>query len=40
MTTHNEIDRYPYVQVIVLFAGLGSVIGGVLLESILLLMFI
>ena len=39
MKTHNEIDSYPYLQVIVLFAGLGSVIGGVLLESIVLLMF-
>ena len=39
MKTNNELSVYPYLQVIILFAGLGSMIGGLIAELSLLLVF-
>ena len=39
MKTNNNVAAYPYVQVIILFAGLGSVVGGVIAELALLFVF-
>ena len=39
MKTNNNIAAYPYSPVIILFAGLGSVVGGVIAELALLFVF-
>ena len=39
MKTNNELGVYPYLQVIILFAGFGSVVGGVIAELVLLFVF-
>lgn len=39
MKTNNELGAYPYLQVIILFAGFGSLVGGVIAELGLLFVF-
>ena len=39
MKTNNELGAYPYLQVIILFAGFGSLVGGVIAELALLFVF-
>ena len=39
MKTNNNVAAYPYLPVIILFAGLGSVIGGLIAELTLLFIF-
>lgn len=39
MKTNNNVGTYPYLTVIILFAGLGSVVGGVIAELALLFVF-
>ncbi|MGP4970700.1 hypothetical protein [Psychrobacter aquimaris] len=39
MKTNNNVGAYPYLSVIILFAGLGSVAGGVIAELALLFIF-
>ena len=39
MKMNNNVGTYPYLTVIILFAGLGSIIGGVIAELALLLVF-
>ena len=39
MKTNNELGTYPYLQVIILFAGLGSMVGGLVAQLFLLFIF-
>lgn len=39
MKTNNNVAAYPYLSVIILFAGLGSVVGGLIAELALLFVF-
>ena len=39
MKTNNNIGAYPYLSVIILFAGLGSIVGGLIAEVGLLFIF-
>ncbi|WP_201608512.1 hypothetical protein [Psychrobacter okhotskensis] len=39
MKTNNNVGAYPYLSVIILFAGLGSMVGGVIAELGLLFIF-
>ena len=39
MKTNNELSVYPYLQVIILFAGFGSLVVGVIAELALLFIF-
>lgn len=39
MKTDNDLTDYPYMQVIILFAGIGSAVGGLLAQLGLLLIF-
>lgn len=39
MKTNNNVGAYPYLPVIILFAGLGSVVGGLIAELTLLFIF-
>lgn len=39
MKMNDRVDAYPYLQVIILFAGIGSVIGGLIVELCVLLIF-
>ncbi|MGP5178694.1 hypothetical protein [Psychrobacter aquimaris] len=39
MKRNNELGAYPYLQVIILFAGLGSMVGGLIAELGLLFVF-
>ncbi|AMN68648.1 hypothetical protein [Psychrobacter sp. P11G5] len=39
MKMNDRVDAYPYLQVIILFAGLGSVIGGLIVQLCVLLIF-
>ena len=39
MKTNNELGAYPYVQVVVLFAGVGSLVGGLVAQLFLLFVF-
>lgn len=39
MKVNNNVDSYPYAQVIILFAGIGSVIGGLIVQLFLLFIF-
>ena len=39
MKTNNNVGRYPYLQVIILFAGVGSVVGGLIAQLCLLFVF-
>jgi len=32
MKTNNNIGAYPYLSVLILFAGLGSIVGGLIAE--------
>lgn len=36
---NNKAERYPYLQVIAMFTGLSSIIGGLLVQMILLIIF-
>ena len=39
MKTNNNVSAYPYLSVIILFAGLGSMVGGLIAELGLLFVF-
>ncbi|MGO2303012.1 MULTISPECIES: hypothetical protein [unclassified Psychrobacter] len=39
MKTNNELGVYPYLQVVVLFAGFGSLVGGLVAQLFLLFIF-
>ena len=39
MKTNNNLGAYPYLPVIILFAGLGSIVGGLIAELALLFIF-
>ena len=39
MKKNNELDAYPYLQVVVLFAGIGSLVGGLVAQLFLLVIF-
>jgi len=39
MKTNNELGVYPYLQVIILFAGIGSLVGGLVAQLFLLFIF-
>lgn len=39
MKMNNNVDSYPYAQVIILFAGIGSVVGGLIVQLFLLFIF-
>lgn len=36
MNTNQDLGAYPYVQVIILFAGIGSLVGGLIAQLFLL----
>ncbi|SLJ85975.1 hypothetical protein [Psychrobacter sp. DAB_AL43B] len=39
MKTDNNLGAYPYLQVVILFAGISSVVGGLIAELVLLFVF-
>lgn len=39
MKMNDRVDAYPYLKIIILFAGIGSVIGGLIVELCVLLIF-